>query len=158
MLLEIIETQINKIIIKIKPHRTCCKTHNECINAHKKSTTLEIIYSDQNQLPRVGYYHDFQFKQRTAWSYEIAEQAGILFISPINRRNSKERKDAYGRVLPVFLKTRFGQWLFGLRREIERVFNELKSDGVEQPRWYGFHRYLLHVLCCILMHNFEFLL
>ncbi|EID42456.1 transposase, IS982 family, partial [Parageobacillus thermoglucosidasius TNO-09.020] len=57
-----------------------------------------------------------------------------------------------------FCKTRFGQWLFGLRREIERVFNELKSDGLEQPRWYGFHRYVLHVLCCILMHNFEFLL
>ncbi|MGG6440155.1 transposase, partial [Saccharococcus caldoxylosilyticus] len=89
---------------------------------------------------------------------QTAEQAGILFLSPINRRNSEERKDAYGRVLPVFLKTRFGQWLFGLRREIERVSNELKSDGVEQPRWYGFHRYLLHVLCCILMHNFEFLL
>jgi len=49
---------------------------------------------------------------------------GVLFTSPINRRNSKERKDAYGRVLPVFLKTRFGQWLFGLRPEIERVFNE----------------------------------
>ncbi|EZP77554.1 transposase IS4 family protein [Parageobacillus genomosp. 1] len=81
-----------------------------------------------------------------------------IFISPINRRNSEERKDAYGRVLPVFLKTRFGQWPFGLRRGIERVFNELKSDGVEQPRWYGFHRYVLHVLCCILMHNFEFLL
>ncbi|ABO68780.1 IS982 family transposase (plasmid) [Geobacillus thermodenitrificans NG80-2] len=89
---------------------------------------------------------------------QTAEQSGILFISPINRRNSEERKDAYGRVLPVFLKTRFGQWLFGLRREIERVFNELKSDGLEQPRWYGFHRYVLHVLCCILMHNFEFLL
>ncbi|RDE29684.1 hypothetical protein DV714_01475 [Parageobacillus thermoglucosidasius] len=41
----------------------CCKTHNECINAHKKSTTLEIIYSDQNQLPRGGHYHDFQFEQ-----------------------------------------------------------------------------------------------
>ncbi|WP_459167198.1 transposase, partial [Parageobacillus thermoglucosidasius] len=89
---------------------------------------------------------------------QTAEQSGILLLSPINRRNSEERKDAYGRVLPVFLKTRFGQWLFGLRREIERVFNELKSDGLEQPRWYGFHRYVLHVLCCILMHNFEFLL
>jgi hypothetical protein len=89
---------------------------------------------------------------------QTAEQSGILLISPINRHNSEERKDAYERVLPVFLKTRFGQWLFGLRREIERVFNELKSDVLEQPRWYGFHRYALHVLCCILMHNFEFLL
>ncbi|NNU92839.1 hypothetical protein ETC01_05945 [Geobacillus sp. NFOSA3] len=31
---------------------TCCQTHNECINAHKKSTTLEIIYSDQKQLSK----------------------------------------------------------------------------------------------------------
>jgi hypothetical protein len=89
---------------------------------------------------------------------QTAEKSGILFISPINRRNSEERKDAYGGVLPVLLKTRFGQWLFGLHRRIERVFNELKSDGLGQPRWYGFHRYVLHVLCCILMHNFEFLL
>ncbi|MBA2875283.1 hypothetical protein HNR31_002071, partial [Anoxybacillus caldiproteolyticus] len=25
-------------------------------------------------------------------------------------------------------------------------------------RWYGFHRYLLHVQLCIIMHDFEFLL
>jgi hypothetical protein len=36
---------------------------------------------------------------------QTAEQSGILLISPINRRNSEERKDAYGRVLPIFLKT-----------------------------------------------------
>jgi hypothetical protein len=51
---------------------------------------------------------------------QTAEQSGILFLSPIHCRNSGERKDAYGRVLPVFLKTRFGQWLFGLHCEIER--------------------------------------
>jgi hypothetical protein len=34
-------------------------------NAHKKSTTLEVIYSDQNQLPRGGHDHDFQSEQRT---------------------------------------------------------------------------------------------
>jgi hypothetical protein len=52
---------------------------------------------------------------------QTAEQSGILFLSPINRRNSEERKDAYGRVLPALLKTRFGQWLFGLRRGLEQV-------------------------------------
>ncbi|KYD04332.1 hypothetical protein B4119_1459 [Parageobacillus caldoxylosilyticus] len=26
--------------------------------------------------------------------------------------------------IPVFLKTRFNQWLFGFRREIERVFKD----------------------------------
>jgi hypothetical protein len=45
----------------------------------------------------------------------------MLRYSPINRRNSE---NAYGRVLPVFLKMRFGQWLFGLRCEIERIFSE----------------------------------
>ncbi|OAO87437.1 Mobile element protein [Parageobacillus thermoglucosidasius] len=55
---------------------------------------------------------------------QTAEQAEILFLPPINRRNSREQKDAYGRVLPVFLQTPFGQWLFGLRRGMERMFNE----------------------------------
>lgn len=50
----------------------------------------------------------------------------FLFL-PINRRNSKERKDAYDRVILAFLETRFDKWLFGLRSEIERVSNELKS-------------------------------
>jgi hypothetical protein len=85
---------------------------------------------------------------------QTAEQSGIILISPINRRNSEKQKDTYGRVLPVFLKTRFGQWVFGLRREIERVFNELKSDGLEPPRWYVFHRYVLHVLCCSITSSF----
>ncbi|NNU85696.1 hypothetical protein ETC04_00730 [Geobacillus sp. MR] len=61
------------ILMMLKPprilfyyqRRTCYKTHNECINAHKKSTTLEIIYSDQKKLPRGGHDHDFQFRDRT---------------------------------------------------------------------------------------------
>ncbi|MBB3907322.1 MULTISPECIES: transposase [Anoxybacillaceae] len=89
---------------------------------------------------------------------QIAEQTGIFFVSPINPRNSDERKDAYGRMIRSFLKTEFGKWLFGFRNSIEQTFNQLKNDGLEQPRWYGFHRYLLHVQLCILMHNFEFLL
>jgi IS5 family transposase len=44
---------------------------------------------------------------------QTVERAGILLISPINCRNSEERKDAYGRVLPVFLKTRFGNGCLG---------------------------------------------
>lgn len=88
---------------------------------------------------------------------KTAEQVGIFFVSPINRRKNEERKDAYGRVIPIFLKNRFGKWLFGFRSSIEQVFNQLKSDGLEQPRWYGLNRYLLHVQLCMLMHNFEFL-
>ena len=90
--------------------------------------------------------------------HQMAEQTGIFFVSPINPRNSDKRKDAYGRVIPVFLKTEFGKWLFYFCNTIEQTFNQLKNDGLEQPRWYGFHRYLLHVQLCILMHNFEFLL
>ncbi|ANB56847.1 putative transposase [Anoxybacillus sp. B7M1] len=48
--------------------------------------------------------------------------------------------------------------MFRFRNTIEQTFNQLKNDGLEQPRWYGFHRYLLHVQLCIIMHNFEFLL
>lgn len=39
-----------------------------------------------------------------------------------------ERKDAYGLVNPVFLKTRFGKWMFGLRSSIERIYNHLKIN------------------------------
>jgi hypothetical protein len=100
-----------------------------------------------------------------AWTYEMDPILEALFRY-IDSLSLPETPYVTGRP-PVskkpllkcfFLKTRFGQWLFGLRRRIERVFNELKGDGMEQPRWYGFHRYVLHVLCCILMHNFEFLL
>jgi len=87
---------------------------------------------------------------------QMAEQIGIFFVSPINPQNSHERKDAYGRVMPPFFKTEFGKWLFHFRNRIEQTFNQVKNDGLEQPRWYGFHRYLLHVQ--LLMHNFEFLL
>ncbi|MED4990672.1 hypothetical protein ETC01_05950 [Geobacillus sp. NFOSA3] len=95
-----------------------------------------------------------------AWSYEIDPLLASLFRY-IDSLSLPETPYVTG--MPtvskkIVLKTRFGQWLFGLRRGIEQVFNELKSDGVEQPRWYGFHRYVLHVFCCILMHNFEFLL
>lgn len=89
---------------------------------------------------------------------KTAEQWDIFFVSLMNWRNSEERHDAYGRVIPVFLNTRFGKWLFGLRSTIERVFNQWKMNGLEQPRWHGLHRYLLHVQLCILIHHFEFLL
>jgi hypothetical protein len=86
--------------------------------------------------------------------YKTAEQLDIFFVSPINRRNSSERKGAYGYVIPVLLKTRFEKWLFGLRNAIEWVFNQLKINGLEQPKWYGFQCCLLHVQLCIIMHNF----
>jgi hypothetical protein len=60
--------------------------------------------------------------------------------------------------MPSFLKTELGKWMFRFRNTIEQTFNQLKNDGLEQPRWYVFHRYLLHVQLRTLMHNFEFLL
>jgi hypothetical protein len=33
---------------------------------------------------------------------KASKQVGILLISPINRRNSAEQKDAYSRVIPVY--------------------------------------------------------
>lgn len=80
---------------------------------------------------------------------QTAEQAGIPFLSPINRRNTRERKDTFGQVLPVFLKTRFG--LFGLCCGIERVFNELKSDGVEKPRMVGISSIYT---TCVMLHPY----
>uniref|UniRef100_UPI003144F34A hypothetical protein n=1 Tax=Saccharococcus caldoxylosilyticus TaxID=81408 RepID=UPI003144F34A len=37
---------------------------------------------------------------------KVTEQSKILFISPIHQRNSNERKNTYGRVIPVLLKIR----------------------------------------------------
>jgi hypothetical protein len=71
---------------------------------------------------------------------QMAEQTGSFFVSPINPRNSYKRKDAYGWVIPVFLKAEFGKWLFRFCNSIEQTFNRLKNDGLEQSRWYGFHR------------------
>jgi hypothetical protein len=36
--------------------------------------------------------------------HKAAKQSGILFISPIHRRNNDERKDTHNRVIPVLLK------------------------------------------------------
>jgi hypothetical protein len=48
-------------------------------NAHEKSAILEIIYSDQKQLPRGGHDHDFQWNSEHAWTYEIAPILEALF-------------------------------------------------------------------------------
>jgi hypothetical protein len=54
----------------------------------------------------------------------MAEETGIFFISPINPRNSEEQKDSYGRVMPSFLKTELGKWMFRFRNTIEQTFNQ----------------------------------
>jgi hypothetical protein len=64
----------------------CCETHNGCINAHKKSTTLEIIYSDQKTTLQGGTW-DIEFAlEDAAYDNEkvrkTAEQAGFYSSPP----------------------------------------------------------------------------
>jgi hypothetical protein len=77
---------------------TCCKTHNECINAHKKSTTLEIIYSDQKTtLQGVDTIMISNLNSEHAWSYEIDPLLASLFryiVSLVTRNTVCDRKAA----------------------------------------------------------------
>lgn len=88
---------------------------------------------------------------------KAADQADVFFLSPINKRRSDKRKDSYGRMIPCFLDTSLGKWLMKQRTDIERQFHILKDKGLEQPRLFGFNRYLLHVQLSILIHNLEYL-
>ena len=88
---------------------------------------------------------------------KAANEVDLFFLSPINRRRSAKRKDSYGRIIPLFLDTFLGKWLMKQRTDIERQFNILKDKGLEQPRLFGFNRYLLHVQLSILIHNLEYL-
>jgi hypothetical protein len=82
----------------------------------------------------------------------------LVFLSPLNRRKGGQRKDAFGRVMPVFLKTTFGRALFAYRSKIEQTFSCLKNKlELEQPRWYGKNRYHFHCQLCVLIHNIGFL-
>jgi hypothetical protein len=89
--------------------RTCCKTNN----THKKSITLEIIYSDQNRAAVAPellvslQQWNIEFVRAvphiTAKRFgQTAERPRIIWISPISRRNSEEWKDAYNQVIPIF--------------------------------------------------------
>jgi hypothetical protein len=64
-----------------------------------------------------------------------SDEQGILFLSSINPRKGGQRKDAFGRVAPLVLKTTFGRSLMVYRRKIEHVFCCLKNKlALEQPR------------------------
>jgi hypothetical protein len=87
-----------------------------------------------------------------------SDEQGILFLSPMNPRKGGQRKDAFGRVIPLVLKTTFGRSLMACQRKIEHVFCCLKNKlALEQPRWYGKNRYHFHCQLCVLIHNIEFL-
>ncbi|WP_197473404.1 transposase, partial [Bacillus sp. VT 712] len=76
---------------------------------------------------------------------------------PLNPRKGKQTKISHRRVLSTFLQTTFGRQLMKERGKIEQQFSKLKDQGLEQPRWYGQNRYLLHVQLVFLIHNIAYL-
>ncbi|KIU73030.1 hypothetical protein C797_20180 [Bacillus thuringiensis Sbt003] len=89
--------------------------------------------------------------------HEIAGACDIFAINPINPRNSGPIKSTHRRVVSHFLQTTFGKQLMKERGKIEQQFSHLKDKGLEQPRWYGQNRYLLHVQLVFLIHNIVYL-
>ncbi|MED3391362.1 transposase, partial [Bacillus thuringiensis] len=71
--------------------------------------------------------------------------------------NSGPIKSTHRRVVSHFLQTTFGKQLMKERGKIEQQFSHLKDKGLEQPRWYGQNRYLLHVQLVFLIHNIAYL-
>ncbi|MGR5970745.1 transposase [Bacillus paranthracis] len=89
--------------------------------------------------------------------YEIAKTCDIFAVNPINPRNVEQSKNTHRRVLSHFAQTIFGKQLMKERGKIEQQFGNLKDKGLEQPRWYGQNRYLLHVQLVFLIHNIAYL-
>ncbi|UIJ70080.1 transposase (plasmid) [Bacillus cereus] len=89
--------------------------------------------------------------------YEIARTCDIFAMNPINPRNGEQIKSTHHRVLSHFVQTIFGKQLMKERGKIEQQFSKLKNKGLEQPRWYGQNRYLLHVQLVFLIHNIAYL-
>ncbi|OUB20137.1 IS5 family transposase [Bacillus thuringiensis serovar yunnanensis] len=77
--------------------------------------------------------------------YEMARISNIFAVSHINPRNGEQIKNAYHRVLSHFIQTIFDKQLMKERMKTKQQFSNLKDNGLEQPRWYGENRYLLHV-------------
>ncbi|EJP81680.1 hypothetical protein IC1_06131 [Bacillus cereus VD022] len=89
--------------------------------------------------------------------YEIARISNIFAVNPINPRNGEQIKSTHRRVLSHFVQTFFGKQLMKERGKIEQQFSNLKDKGLEQPRWYGQNRYLLHAQLVFLIHNIAYL-
>ncbi|AVD54500.1 hypothetical protein CKF96_02950, partial (plasmid) [Priestia filamentosa] len=81
----------------------------------------------------------------------------IFPVNPPNPRKGKQTKSSHRRVLSNFLQTTFGRQWMKEHGKIEQQFSKLKDRGLEQPRWYGQNRYLLHVQLVLLIHNIAYL-
>ncbi len=88
---------------------------------------------------------------------EIARTCNVFATNPINPRNGEQNKSTHRRVLSHFIQTILGKQLMKERGKIEQQFSKLKDKGLEQPRWYGQNRYLLHVQLVFLIHNIAYL-
>ncbi len=83
-----------------------------------------------------------------------AQRGKVIFVAPLNPRNHPTRKDVFPRVIHQVLQTRWGRKLYKLRNRIGRIFASLKEKRrIEQPRWYGYKRYLFHCQLRIFIHN-----
>lgn len=86
--------------------------------------------------------------------YEIARVCNIFAINP---RNGEQNKSTYRRILSQFIQTILGKQSMKECGKVEQQFSNLKDKGLEQPRWYGKNRYLLHVQLIFLIHNIAYL-
>jgi IS5 family transposase len=78
--------------------------------------------------------------------YKIADMCDIFPVNPINPRNGEQIKSSHRRVLSHFVTTTF--WETVDEKSVGKLNRSLvnsKIKGLEQPRWYGQNRYLLHV-------------
>ena len=80
----------------------------------------------------------------------------IFPVNPINPRNGEQIKSSHRRVLSHFVTTTFGKQLMKERGKLNRSLVNSKIK-LEQPRWYGQNRYLLHVQLVFLIHNIAYL-
>lgn len=89
--------------------------------------------------------------------YEAANACNIFPVNPLIPQKGKQTINPQRRVLSNFLQTTFSRQLMKECGKIEQQFSKLKDRELEQPRWYGQNRYLLHVQLVFLIHNIAYL-
>ena len=123
-------------------------------NVHDSKMALVLLQDIQDQNVLFSVADAAYDSQRI---YEIARTCNVFAMNPINPRNGEQNKSTHRRVLSHFIQTILGKQLMKERGKIEQQFSKLKDKGLEQPRWYGQNRYLLHVQLVFLIHNIAYL-
>ncbi|HEF1880273.1 transposase [Bacillus thuringiensis] len=119
-------------------------------NVHDSKMTPVLLQDIQDQNVLFSVADAAYDSQRI---YEIARTCNVFAMNPINPRNGEQNKSTHRRVLSHFIQTILGKQLMKERGKIEQQFSKLKDKRLEQPRWYGQNRYLLHVQLIFLIHN-----